>query len=303
MTVLDYEVHANLTDHHAVLAKFKDFAAACGWTIDVWEPSAQWAWDGSKYDWLSGNESFLEITSAGYGAQVLNFRFRTFATGADPNHEFMDIGAQHGEAINSALSTHPVNQNQWNTYYRRSMYPGTTPTTWLFGNSKFLFAAIKMATDYCFFFTVGSVELFDEADDEGNFAGWNVGSGATEWYEKMDQVPFYQDSSYYYNGVRVPTSGNRLTIQFSGNSPGGGGPICSRLITMCNTVRPAQKPIVLILHSDNIWRYLGTIPIYAMDVRGMKIGEHVKYGTEEYITFPNCRGLDEYYKGIAVRIN
>lgn len=307
MTVLAYEVHANLADHHAFLEKLKDFCNSQGWTVDDFQSSVQWAWDGAKYDWLAGSESFLEVTSTGYGAQVLNFRFRTEATGADADSEWLQMGAQLGEAINTALSTHPVEQDDWNLYRYTSFNPTTLPTVWFFGlDAKFVLAVVKFSADYCNFLTFGSPELFDTADDEGNWAGYSF-SGLSKWYNKNDFIPFDVDSNnIWYDANRVVTARQAINTTFTtANNFGGEFAKYGRMITRndYSEVRPVIKPLVYIKHvADDLWRRLGTFPIFRIDHRGLKIGEKVTYGSEEYLTFPMNRGNDERYKGLAVRI-
>lgn len=309
MTVLNYEIKTNLIDHHDFLAKLKDFCFAQGWTIDDFRQNILWANTAPQYyDWVIGDESFLEITSSGYGAQTLNFRFRTESAKTDPQHEWLHLGAQNGIPIDHSSYLHPVDQGSWNISKLLSLPPSAISQVWFFGNSKFILCAIKLADDYVTFLTFGSIELFDIADDEGNFAGYTFSAGDGKWYNKNDQIPFdFDGSNIYYDGGLVGYSRYACDLMlntgnsFAGEFARGYGRTIVK--NSYSEVRPAAKPNIFIKHiSDDLWRPMGTYPIFRINTYDLKIGEKIKYGTEEYITFPDCRGNNERYMGLAVRI-
>ena len=49
------------------------------------------------------------------------------------------------------------------------------------------------------------------------------------------------------------------------------------------------------------WVHLGKAWVYRIDTEGLEIGERVKYGSEEFLCFPNGR-VNERFKGFAVQI-
>ena len=62
-TVLNYEVNNNVSNPSNFIDKLKDFAIANGWTLFDQKKDLAWAWDGSKYDFVtaSAGENYIEL--------------------------------------------------------------------------------------------------------------------------------------------------------------------------------------------------------------------------------------------------
>ena len=300
--ILDYRIVSNISSHHDFLEELKNFCITEGWTT-VWEPNSTWEWTGSQYDFVAGNESFLEVTSSGYGAQTLNFRFRTQHELTDPEHEWLDFGALLGEAIDYGSATHPVLQNHWNHYTYLSIKPHDILKAWFFGNNKFILAVIKLDNSYITFISFGSPQLFDTTKTDCNFAGY-TDTGSTKWYDRQGLCPFDHNYQCFFFQGGVAEVGYNIMFSSDNNfTTVGDFTKYSRLITQnsYSAVRPLMKPMIFAKQTSALWEPIAVFPIYRMDSRELLIGERITLGTEEYITFPNCY-QGQRYKGIAVKI-
>ena len=65
---------------------------------------------------------------------------------------------------------------------------------------------------------------------------------------------------------------------------------------------PIFQQHIFQITGDSRWQEIGAYPFGRINVDGMKIGERVKYGAEEYVTFP-LNIVDVNTCGFAVRIN
>jgi len=316
MTVLTMEEHQNVSDHHELLEKIKDFCDSAGWTINLFNTNSQWAnQGGGVYGFSAGSESYLEIESSGYGSQTLHFRFRMENSGSVADHEWLQVGAFKSGATgrDTANSTHPVQRaspggvSNWNSKRFNSMKPGIMEKIWIFGNDKFVLVAIKLTSTYCNFISFGSPELFDTAEDEGNFCGYpnTSTSVAARWFNENQLPPFdFTDDIILYDGDEKPSSKCFCNVKFSSsNLPSGDRVDYSNLIVPngYSTQRPLRKPDISITHdSDSLDRVLGQYPIYRIDMSDHQIGDVLSYSSKKFVVFPACKL--EFSKGIAVRI-
>lgn len=328
MSLLNYQVHYNPTSHKDVLSKFRAFALAQGWTIDKYETSKDWLWDGAKYDWLAGNTDFLQIYSNGYGSQDLIFRFHFEGTGVDGQSEGSYItGINPNERTpDDQISTKPYLQDEYmgsRNVNTNTLPPGAHVALWLFGNDKHLIAVDQVSASIVIMWFVGTFELFNPGMATVAFcrATFIYTSGATVWkwyqaesYPNQYVSPWdtYSSSasySYYHqywwdgawqNGERI-----KPNISFNGsdavqlhvfNS-------LSRAVR-ANTFtgkRVLIKPTYFGKRvSDDVWMPIGTLPFYRIESSGLQIGESVTYGSEEYLVFPNTFPSRKY--GQAFRI-
>lgn len=317
MTVLAYSLKLNVTDHHALLTEFKTFALAQGWTINLHEVAKQWASvGGGNYGFVAGAESYLELQSSGHGGQTLHFRLRMENSGATANHEWLQIGAFKAGATgrDTLSSVHPVQRASpggvanWNTYRHTGVKPGLMEKVWFFGNSKFLMCVAQLDPTYCIFIAIGSVELIDAADDEGNFVGISGTSSSSthHWFNKNQVIPFDNDGDCVLYDGAVKAAADFACNMIFNTSNGFSGSMFRYArgvqINSFSSKRPFRKPDVFVKHnSDSKWRLLGKYPIYRIDHTGLQIGQEMQYGAEKYIAFPMCR-LNERYKGLAARI-
>lgn len=318
MGLLNYEIHSNPAGHKDILSKFKTFAQAQGWTIDQYLTSQEWKYNAGTYEWMAGNEDFLQIRSAGYGNQNMVYRFRAFGEGSDPQAEKLYVkGIDPNHTAIESISTHPVDQNAYNTAVYvsyLSLSPGTTPTLWLFGNDKILIMINKTTTEFIQGFVVGSPELFDPAEDEGFFVATSTNGNNYnyKWYDYASQSSYYNSPFYgypnqtlaWYDGAGRSSTDWKYNAEFYYNdNPGGSFNKLTRAVGANNFTgkRTLIKPTVFVKRqSDGVWFPLGTLPVYLIEFAGLTIGETLTYGTEQYLAFPNSITTRKY--GFAVRI-
>jgi len=315
VSLLNYEVHNNVVSHHDAIAKIKTFAEAKGWTIVEFQQNVVWAdQGGGSYGWSAGSETFLAIQSSGYGAQTLHFRLRSRAEGTDPNHEFVDIGAQKaGETTITNISTHPVDQNNLKINNSISFKPGTIEKLWLFGDAKHVIVFAKFDSKFCQALCFGTIELFDSSEAEGNYIGHSQINQARKWYEYTDSAKASdflcpwdnQEDTVLYDGILKLLSDVKYEIVSDPtNAILGGYSKLTRAVQINNFsgARVLIKPKVFIKRDlDSRFFPLGHFPIYRVYHPGLQIGEQLDYSGESFLCFPAILLQDRNY-GVAIRI-
>ena len=320
MSLLNYTKHVAPTSHKDILSKIRTFAVAQGWASDDYQTSVQWGWDGAKYDWITGTEDFLQLSSNGYGSQDMIVRFRWLATGVDPQAEVCYLGGIDPGAgtPDDTESQHPVDQDKWNSnrFYDMSLSPGAITALWLFGNDKFIIAIMQMTETLVMMLYFGTVELFDSSEDEAYMVAMSHFSNPTfyDWHEAEDydvyfQPPWWQQrhSTYYIWYYDGGGSGDfRYSAHFhsqSGEEKTGRFNRLDYAVAANNFTgkRTLIKPTVFLKRdSDGLWFPVGTFPFYAIEYAGLTIGQQLDYGSEEYLCFPNIFHSRKY--GTAFRI-
>lgn len=311
MTVLNYRLVENVAGHHAFLSELKDFCEDYGWTVVRHLTNVQWK-TTSPQSFIAGTESFLEITSVGYGGQTLHFRFRMQNAGTDAQAEWLEKRGHLGNTTLQAVSTHPVDQTgAWDTSGNKylSIPTGTIPAVWFFGNSKFIFVVIKCDSTYCNFLSFGSLELiYGTGETEAQWSGYsNTTQTNRKWYDKNDECPLDKaGSNIYYNGTNKNSSDSGWDFMFTtgnGITNGKFGTYANMVVkNEYSDVRPLWKQMMWMKDTvDGLWFPLGFSPVYRIWHEGLQIGEKVTYGEDEYLTFPMCR-LNERQYGIAIQI-
>ena len=327
MSLLSYAVYYNPTSHKDVLSKFRAFALARGWTIDKYETSKDWLWDSgnSKYDWLAGTSDFLQIYSNGYGSQTLVFRFHFEGTGADGQSEWCYVTGINpsNRTPDDQSSVVPRIQNTYNGTRMRyhSLPSGTDVALWLFGNDKFLIAVDQVASNVVLIWYVGTFELFQStmatvAMARATYANTGA-SGISKWYEAETYPSFFVSPwdnwgvnlSYYshgwWDGLVVNGDSLRPNIAFAGD----GVKTWLAFNEVAHAVRAnnftGKRTLIKQVYfgqrqSDGLWMPIGTAPFYRIEFAGLQIGENIKYGSEEYLVFPNTFSNSKY--GNAFRI-
>lgn len=322
MTILNYEVHSNVASAKAMIALFKDFAVAQGWSLLHYQVSKQWVVTSG---WIAGTEDFLAIKSTGFGAQDLQFRMSV--TNEATNVALVRLGAYRGSTVlDLTTGTHPVfqttaGQQKWNLNSDMfTTFPdaagGPIETVWFFGNSKILFIIAKTAIDYCVGMSFGSPELYDPVEDEGNYSGHIQSSlnPANYYYNKTLRMPLdypliasgTATSFFYDNILKSNNAWPNFVLNTSGIADingitGGYGHLVRQ--NSYSEVKPIFKQTAYVQHiSDSAYRALGTMWAYRTYFEPIwEIGRHVLYGTDEYILFPG--GRTSWPGGYAFRIS
>lgn len=323
MSLLNYQVHYNPTSHKDVLSKFRAFALARGWTIDKYETSKDWLWDGGKYDWLAGTSDFLQIYSNGYGSQDLIFRFHFEGTGVDGQSEWCYLGGidPSNRTPNDQSSQKPYLQDTFiGTYgYCEGLPSGSHVALWLFGNDKHLIMVDQVSADIVLMFFVGTFELFQESMSTvamARFTQWSISKA--KWYEAKvndnyfvspwDKYHTTEASSYrifWWDGNKTGGARVRPNVHFT-NSDGFGTNVFNSLSRGVRSNSFTGKRVLFKptyfgqRYADDVWMPIGTLPFYRIESAGLQIGENVKYGSEEYLVFPNTFPSRKY--GTAFRI-
>jgi hypothetical protein len=317
MSLLNYEVHINVTDHHNFALKLKNACATFGWTVQTWEANKAWAaLGGGVYGWAAGTEDFLEVRSAGFGAQAMQFRLRLEHTGTLTNR-WLQLGAFYGTlGYDTANATHPVTRAtgaiaNWNSYRYFGVSSDVMPTVWFFGNEKVVLWVIKYDQTYVQVGGFGSLDLIDSAETQGFWAGYIQTSNTLEWYDKTVSNCFdFLNLCTRWNSI-VLTDNTDVKLSYRGAAgkynPGTDTFLgYSRIASVENrysTIRPlAPKQDIWIKDSaDSKWFMLGHHWIYRIQHEGLLIGQELTYGAEKYLAFP-WRVVDTDTQGFAVRI-
>ena len=307
MSLLAMDLQVNVTDHHDFLDKLRAFCLAQGWTIVDFQQNIKWQTGG----FVAGDETYLAVESSGYGSQTLHFRFRAEADGGDPLHEWLQMGAidPANTTVNTGTSTHPVQQNDWNSERFTSFIPSQMPRVWFFGNDKFVLAVAQFSTEFVQMLSFGTLELYDTSETEAIWAGYSNSSGTAssgKWYNFNNLNPFDREGDcIFYNGVKKSSGDHKINIKFSNTNAGSGGfGRYNKAVTKNSftTLAPQLQPQIYIEDStDGLWRRIGIFPIFRIDTTGMEIAKKIPLGVEEYLVFPNLKNPDRV-KGIAVRI-
>jgi hypothetical protein len=326
MSLVNYVIHNTPSSHHDVLGKFKTFAVStCGWTQDTYHNNNN-SWGhlgGGVYGWLgTGSESFLQISSSGYGNQSMIYRFRCEASGVDPQHEmFWCSGVKPGQGTPDSTKTyHP---NEWNhlqsytadRYAEMSISPGAMNKCWFFGTSKWLMGVVTVDSTLPIMWMCGSPELFKTAE-KGLYVGASASNQFSEqvWYEAWDNQSSWE-YPWEYNGA-----GQAVGTESGWNATEALATKKWELNTVANSStgyfnglyyairenswtgkRTLIKPLVFLQReSDDAWYPVGTFPFYFVVFTGLTIGEQISYAAEDYLVFPDI--FSTRSNGIALRI-
>lgn len=316
MSILNYEVHTNVTDHHDFMLKLKNFASAQGWSVQTWETNKIWGdIGGGVYGWIAGAEDFLEIRSTGFGGQAMQFRLRLEDAGVN-NNRWLQLGAFAGTVgYDTANAAHPVIRDDaadsnWNSSRYFGLSSETMPAVWFFGNEKIIIWVVKYDATYIQVCGLGSLDLLDSTETEGEWAGHTIGATYEYWYTKSAHLCFDWDQlCIRWAGVAL-ASNTDVQYSFRANY-GKYSAITVDFLSYFNSViienkyssrRPLFRQDVYVKDSaDGKWFLLGRHWAYRLQHEGLKIGEEITYGSEKYITFP-WRVLDVDTSGFAIRV-
>jgi len=313
MTVLGFEIHENLVDHHDLIDKMRAFAVTKGWTVALYQTNSVWAnQGGGVYAWDPGSEDFLILTSPGFGSQDLQFRFRVEDSGAVATHEWVQINGYTGSTALDPIFTHPLIQTTigtpWTQANRHHSFPSQTiPKTWFFGNDKIIIVVVEVDSTFCVTMVFGSVNLFDTTEIEGNlYMPRGSSSSVNHWFNHNTLVSFDFSVSdlVFYDAEGKVNSGTNFSFNTSGlstNTRFGSLGDCV-LRNAFSEIRPMFKQTIYTQrNSDSRYLPLGDPWVFRLDTEGLGIGEKICLGTKEFLAFPNGR-VNERFKGFAVQI-
>lgn len=318
MTLFNYEKHINIATHYLVLDKIKLFLESQGWTIDHYEVNKTWAdTGGGVYAWVAGTEYFLQVSSAGYGAQNMVYRLHAFnqnqVGGSSTTSAVIRLTLVDPAATSiSPISTHPTLQNTFGGTFSREMGIKITdvPIVWLLGyEDKFFIAVIKCSNTVYVEFAFGSPDLVDSGETQAYFLGKYHDSTTVHWDTLSAGaacMPFgkYQNTLFIENTLK-----DALFAFFKDSNEGvttsGWGPFNYLQNLQPNSftnIKPAFKQPVGYnpTGQTGVIKLLGTMPVYLIDMSGYEPGQELVYGSQKYLVFPNIYSTRLY--GFSVRV-
>jgi len=300
------------------LEKIKDAMSAGGWTIDQFSNACQWQETSpvGYYDFDTGNEGSLIVSSSGYGSQTLHYRLRTLEHATLTDTAWLMLGAFRSgtETLDHTSAIIPFMQGNWNDRNsNKSAYmsiPRAISKCYIFAYNKyFVVASIIVDSSYCLTLAFGSPELIDTAKTDCQFAGYNLDDGYSyNWSAQLQKDPFWKaDDSIYYNGS-VPSSPdvayNIQNTSYHGDSFSGTFHSYVNILNSENLysdIQPLFKPMVYCKNTSGYYEPIGTFPIFrAKFLSEYTIGQIKTYGTKKYRMFPS--GVASASAGFAVRI-
>lgn len=317
MSLLNYTYHASPTSHKDVLSKLRTFAVAQGWSSDEYLTNKGWS-----NGWIAGTADFLQLSTNGYGTQDAIVRFYFEGAGVDALCEPCRFrGTLPGKGTyNPTSATNAVDQD---TYYSYGLFnmpqlpSGNHVGVWFFGNDKFIMCIDRVSTTTCVSWMFGIPELFDTTDvfygiqtsainGVSNPKYYNINTQPTYWNAPWNEI-FAASSTipYYYDGAGLTIGKVKLSSSISYSDTQGASAGFTTLFPMLQKnvysgKRVLIKPTIFGKLQSDLWKPVGTLPLYHLNYDGLTFGEQIVYGAETYICFPNCIQSRKY--GVAFRI-
>ena len=224
MEVLNYTYHTSVEGPEQMLNYVNAFAVAQGWSLVEWREGCNWV---SGAGWDSGNDTYLELSSTGYGTQTL--RYRLHAEYDDPQNTWIYLSGVRPDAPEYAedgtYSPNLQSDHSWwqecsivPTLYpaRMSMPSGRFPAMWVWGDQKTIVVIVQLSALMYDSFAFGSPRLFSEFhttteahglwigknsyfDDLLNAYWWNFENEWDRWFWCFAAFPVYIGSTNWYS--------------------------------------------------------------------------------------------------------
>lgn len=338
MDVLNYTYRTNIESPAQFLAYLNAFAVAQGWTTVEWRENTQWTGSPGSYDWAAGDETYLEISSDGYGVQPLRYRFRLDPDDSSNLWIYISAARPDTPAYSNLQSAHPVAQagaSWWNGVRQRMSIPnGRFPSAWFWGDDKIIIAIMQVSAILYQSFAIGLPRLFSEFQSNTELHCLWVGSFSYRdetfnryWhnFESNQHLNFLwcfagglwsspESSVFWWDGEARGASqecGASMRILRGGSwaSPtwteSGEYPLCKNVI--CNNTwtgkRVGISPVFFIKDFTGLSpaypdQPIGTLPFVYLPWSGLSPGETVTFGLDKYKVFPLNYYLDEYGVGL-----
>lgn len=312
--IYNYTKHTLPGGGKDVLNKLRTFLVGEGWTQEDYQTSVVWGSDGGGgYQWNAGNDDFLQMVSYGYGGQTLRVRiyveydsgylnqFKWYLTMVDPTV---------AGAPDSGSATTPVNQNRMGnrTYYNWMSVPSSTfNEVYLIGNDKYCCVVFRCTSTVVIQSSFGLPELLPE------YRGYDLsygppGASRTSSHYYWDEIdagldhdkffyPFINSSSFDFMWLGDESYD---TAKFRNNTSIGTGANDATLAERWNNMediiyvnaytgkRVLFQPQMFIKNDSDQWEFIGHHPCHVLQGTGISIAEILKYGVDEYLTFPIC---------------
>lgn len=326
VSILTYTREVTINDGYDLLVKLEEVASALGWTTDIqhdvlWEDQG-----GGVYGWSAGTGDYLEIKSAGYGAQNLVYRFWWTVTASGTRGDlYYSLIDPNNPTYSTASSANPYLQNRINTdsqWYKTSVPDGAfTDGAYFFGNERFIVVICGLYADALSAFAVGIPDLlpefFTEPDISFLFPAQNfLLNNSTYYWDSLKSNPTvwkgpfgYLDQSTVYNRYQAtvgcgPSSGGVAASVFTNQNVLPSGDFAQlRYLVRYNAFsdkRIGAQPTIFLKDSvTGQWYPCGVLPVLLLPYSGLALGGEITYGADTYRAFPNT--LQSYNYGMAFR--
>lgn len=322
MALLNYATHTSVAGAKDLLSKLKDFATAYGWVAENYQTSKVWGLvSGVTYGWIAGDQDFLDLSSTGYGSQVLRFRLLVDPYDASDDTLYTCPIDPANPSVSTASATSAHLQNSWQTtYYDKMSLPrGTIPQVWFFGDAKFILVVVQVSATEVATFAWGLPELDSGLQNDAliwHWPGHYMGneSSTFSWQTLTTNL------TYWWNcfGVTFPyqtgylahwTAAARATDYVKSNMGIATTAVAGNFTKLDDVLavngftnkRTLVRPTSFLKNvSTGVWYPAGVLPVAYCKFTGLSIGSTITYGAESYLAFPVVLSTHDY--GIAVRI-
>lgn len=308
--IYNYTSHTLPTGGKDALAKLRTFLISHGWVSEHYETSVDWGSDGGTgYQWNAGNDDFCQMYSNGYGHQPIRMRFYVEYDATDTNHlkfyNTMVYPTNNGDLDYTSATVPYLKDYMYCSYMIYLSVPsGTFNSLHLFGNNKWCLCGFRCTATTFIQFNFGTPELYPEyrntTELQMRYPGQQHNNVLYKWYA-LD-AGSYQGYFYRPWGYRGSYSPQILWYDGAGKNYTGA---CCNYNTMAgsevghwNSFRNVRRvnswsgrrlmirPDFFVKNSSGVWEPIGHHPCHAVPVTGLAMGEVLKYGSEEYTTFP-----------------
>jgi hypothetical protein len=299
--IFDVQEMVAPADFGVVLAAFKAFALAHGWTLD------------------GDSSGVFQLSSPGFGNQKMIYRFQGQYTGSYAVYGVLTmIGVNPGTpAFSTSMTTGAFSST--GAYNQVSLRGSGAYKAWILGNDKAL-VLVQQNNEYsCSNLVVGSFDLFDTTRDDGYFLTHSRGYSSLYPWDSLTSTQYntylFPGTTFYGVGVthtwfygagRNDSAVRSNFYMYNVNTPGGafdhmGDFISGGLMTPYAGGRFVVRPTAYGLDSSaSVWRPIGQWPWYLLKFTGLVPGQVLDFGGENYMVFPSMYMPHPY--GWAVRV-
>jgi len=309
MDIVAYQSFTSPGTQHVLLENIKNFASARGWTIDEWRTSCAWS-----SGWISGNDSFLQLHTHGYGSQYAGFRFRAYNYYIVGNYGSWFGGANNrhirgkmfksAEATYANVAAHPVDQGTGSyvgsydqDVFNNSVFAASTDgflKQVCFGNDKFIDSIIQIDSTFFCRIMFGIPELWDTSLADAVFKehyytiAYND-AACTSMLDNYATNTAKTVAQFYFNGGQQYNSGPLFL--FSAHEHWAAGPNYESALQP-NTfalARPVLRDAIF-AQISSVRHGIGYMPYGRINGSGLQPFQELDYGTETYMAYPLAGG-------------
>jgi hypothetical protein len=232
LPILQYTHKTQVAGAAGLLDEIQSFAVQQGWSLYTIIRNCSWdEITAGSYNWSSGDETYMQLTSSGYGSQLLGYEFRL-----DPydSTTAMIEWAMYDRNNDTPLTTsalHPIEQ----VAAARNNYPasgavchwfsfpaGVFPELWIFGDERFVLAVARVSESSFICVSFGTLVLAEEYWSRTDLGFWwpvqryALGNEETRSWETIaDYLEDWQAPFVYSQGNETDCTAN--TCDYDGS--------------------------------------------------------------------------------------